>query len=454
MSNFKKLDLFFIFLSIIFGALILFFPIQKLLIMFLGVIFLTLLVAKPKYCFYLMLLLSTYVFPFETEARQLPFNQTDILISLCFIGALVRILFLDQRFNPKTRIDKWIIILLILYFLAGFTSISHRGYQGFLKFGETVTVFYLSIYFIRTKEIKISNLIRFILFIGIFQASYGILQSLTGSFGANFQSERGLLGYIGLGSKLVWHGRGTFAHFNHFGPFLSMIFLFFLPINHFLVKNKKKGYMILLILLTGVIISYSRASLLGLVAGIIFFLFQIKKNKLKFLSILVSVLLVALGLYNFLKNTSYITTLAPRNDIWEVVFTAITSSTRTLLFGTGLKSYTDAVWVYLPGNILPSSYNDFQAHNFCLHYIVEIGIIGSIIVLSFLIYTIVAAYSNFKTNTKLAKVLSSSTSIVIVCFFFEGLFDTAFNLFTIQIWLFLILGLMYSKVPIINKVKR
>lgn len=453
MNQFSNLDKIFIFLTIIFGSLVLFVPISNLLIAFLGLVFFIFLIFKPQYCFYLMLALSTYVFPFETATRQLPFNQTDILIAICFISILGRIILFDQQINLKTKLDKWIIFLLIVYFLAGITSISHRGYQGFLKFGETITVFYVTVYFVRSKEITISNLVKFMLFVGVFQALYGVLQSLTGSFGANFQSNRGYLGYLGMGSTLVWHARGTFIHFNHFGPFLSTLFLFFLPINHFLVKNKTKGNIILLILLFGVIVSYSRGSLMGLILGFVFFLYQIKKSKIKFFSISIPLLLIIICMANFLKETSYISTISARDDIWALVFTAITSNTKNLLFGTGLKSYTDAVWAYMPGNILPSSFNDFQAHNFILNYVVEMGIIGAALIILFLINNLVIAYNNLKNGNKLTKAFSASVSIIIVSFFLEGMFDTAFNNFVTQIWIYLILGLMYAKMTMTNKNK-
>lgn len=453
MNQFNKLDKIFIFLAIISGSLILLFPVQNLLLVFSGLIFFIFLLLKPKYCFYLMLALSTYVFPFETATRQLPFNQTDILIALCFVSILSRIILSDQHINLKTRLDKWIIFLLIVYFLAGITSISHRGYQGFLKFGETIAVFYLTVYFVRSKEITISNLVKFMLFVGIFQALYGVLQSSTGSFGANFHSNRGYLGYLGLGSTLVWHARGTFIHFNHFGPFLSTLFLFFLPIKHFIVKNKIKGNIILLILLFGVIVSYSRGSLMGLILGFVFFLYQTKKSKIKFFSIAIPLLLIIFCMANFLKETSYVSTISARDDIWALVFAAITSSTKNLLFGTGLKSYTDAVWVYMPGNILPSAFNDFQAHNFILYYVVEMGIIGATIIILFLINNLVIAYNNVKNGNKLTKALSSSVSIIIVSFFLEGMFDTAFNNFVTQIWLYLILGIIYAKITMTSKNK-
>jgi len=333
-----------------------------------------------------------------------------------------------------------------VYFITGFTSISHRGYQGFLKYGETAAVFYLTVYFIRTKEIKLSEFINVVLSIGIFQALYGTLQSITGSFGANYQDNRGYLGLLGLGSSIVWHGRGTFSHFNHLGPFLSTLFLFFLPIKHFIVKNKKRGNIILGILLLGVITSYSRGSLMGLVVGSIFFMYQIQEDKRKFLLKFTPIALIIGGLSAILKNSSYSSTISPRDEMWGLAFSAITSSTRSLLIGSGLTSYRDAVWQYLPGNIPVSSYDNYLAHNFILFYAVEMGILGAATILLFLISNLVVACKIIKNGNKLTKVLGCSVSMIIVLFLLEGMFDMAFNNFVTQIWIYLIFGIMYASI--------
>jgi O-antigen ligase len=453
MNSFNKLDKIFIALTIVFGGLILFFPVHYLLAAFLGIAALAFLFLNPVYCYYTMIVLSTYIAPFATSSQQMPFNQTDILIAICFLSVFCRSVFFNQQLNLKTRLDKWFVFLLIIYFLAGITSLSHRGYQGFLNFAETITVFYLTVYFLRTKEIKLVNLIKVIFFIGIFQALYGILQSLTGSFGANFQSDRGYLGYLGLGSTLVWHGRGTFAHFNSLGPFLNCIFLFFLPINHFIVKNKTKGYIVLLILLFGIITTYSRGSLIALIAGSAFFAFQLQKNKFMFALKSTPFLLIILGFASFLKNTSYVSTLSERGDVWGIVYTAVTSNIKNLLLGTGLKSYGDAVWMYLPGNVPQSEYDNYFAHNFFLSNIVEIGILGLIVILAYLIHIFLTAYKQAKITDKFTKCFNISVSLIIFSIFFEGMFDHAFNMFVFQIWLYLFLGIMYYKNTSVSKEK-
>lgn len=443
--EFGKLDKILLALVAVGGGAMLFFPVQQLLIGLVGLIVLIYLLLNPKHCFYLMLILSTCISAFATESQQMPFNQTDILIAICFFSTLCRFIFIDNaKVNLRTKIDVWLIVLLLLYFFSGMTSISHRGYQGFLKMGEVIAVFYMTVYFLRTKIIKLSELIKVVLFIGVFQAILGMFQSITG-IGATFRDNRGYLGYLGIGSSMVWHGQGTFGHFNSLGPFLSTLFLFYLPINYFLVKNKKRGYIVLSILFFGLITTYSRGSLMALIAGSVFFLYQIQKDKKKFLLKLTPLVLFIFTVWRFLKNTSYVSTIAPRNDMWALALNSITSSTKNLLFGSGLKSYEEAVFPYLPGNIPLSSFGDFYAHNFFLSYTVELGLFGLSIIVAFLLNILFMTYKKFKSGCKLSKSLSLSVSLIIFAIFLEGMFDHAFNMFVFQVWLYLFFGILYSK---------
>lgn len=444
-KQFSSLEIILLSLVAIGGALILFVPMQYLFFAFLGAIILMYLILSPKISFYLMLFLSPWSTGFVGEFSSLPFNQCDIFIFITFLGIMLKILFGKwSTVNISTRIDKWLVVLLILNFIEGVVSISHRGYQGFLRYSELVTIFYMSVYFIRTKNIKFSEILNCMLFIGLFQASWGILQSLTGSLGANFHSDRGYFGYIGLGSSSVWHGRGGFEHFNQLGPFLSCLFLFFLPINYFLSKNKKKGYIILSILLLGIINTYSRGSLMALIASLILFLYQIQKDKAKFLFKVIPIGAIIFGISNFLKSTSYVTTLAPRNLMWQLAFNAINQNTRSRLFGTGLKSYEDAVFPFLPANVSSAEFGNYFAHNFFIANIVEVGYVGLSIILSFLLYVLISAYIGFKNSTKLVKYLNLSIGLIFFTIFFEGMFDHAFNQFSLQIWLYLFLGILYG----------
>lgn len=441
-SNLEKILLTTVFLG---GGLILFIPVQKVLILFFALIILVYLLLNPKICFYIALFVSPWEKGFPIDYAALPFNQSDIFIAITFAGVVLRMLFKENcKVDVRTKLDKWIMVLLAMNLLAGVFSASHRGYQGFLRYGEVVAVYYMVVYFLRSKTVSFSELLNYLLFTGLYQAAYGMLQSFTGSFGANFQSDRGYLGYLGIGSSTVWHGRGGFDHFNQLAPFLSSIFLFFFPINHYLAKNKKRGNIILAILLFGIIITYSRGTLMALIAAFIFFLFQIQKDKTKFLLKVVPIGAFLAIASNFLKNTSYVTTLSPRNEPWHVAISAITQSTKSLFLGSGLRSYEDVAWMYIPANISPEEYGNFFAHNFFLANAIEVGLIGTGIVLAFLLNIIVSSYKRFKTAFGLRKCLNLSVNLIFFTIFFEGMFDHAFNMFSLQIWLYLFLGALYS----------
>lgn len=441
MTRFSDLEKIFLAFVIVGGSLILLIPIQKLLIALLAFVILMFLLMNPKLCFYLVIVLSTYMSTLATENQQMPFNQTDILIAVCFVSVLCKILAKNKKINLSTKIDGWIIVLLILYFFLGITSISHRGYQGFLRFGEVAALFYMTVYFIRTKQVSISKIVKIMLIVGVFQSFISIFQSMTG-IGANFQDNRGYLGYLGIGSSLVWHGMGTMTHFNCLGAFLSSLLLFFIPIYDSIIKNKKVGKIIITILLAGIITTYSRNALICLTIGMLFFSYYKTKNKAKFSIILATISLIIFGAYNFLKNTSYISTLSPRNDVWNYSISMITENAHNLFLGTGLNSFAEAVSVYMA-----NSFVYLHAHNLYLETLIEMGIIGLTLLLSFLLYNLVETYKNIKNKNKFFRVLNFSVCLYIIAILVLGGFDSTFTYFYTQVWLYFILGILYAKNP-------
>ena len=256
---------------------------------------------------------------------------------------------------------------------------------------------------------------------------------------------RGYLGLSGLGSTYVWHGQGSFGHFNSLGSFLCSLILFFIPIRYFLLKNKFTGNIAFLILLFGIIVTYSRNALLALTLVSLFFLFNVQKNKIKFTIILLLISLFAFTIWSVLKNTSYMYTINPRDDVWNVSLAAITQNIHTLLFGSGLKSIDEAIFLYMPGNEPLERANFWQSHSFYLYNIVELGLIGTSILILFYINNIYLFIKNLKNRNKLIKALNMSGCILILSIFLLGIFDLAFNMFAFQVYVFLTLGFIHSK---------
>ena len=97
------------------------------------------------------------------------FSINDILILICIMAVILNIFINDKNINLKTSIDKWNIVLLILYFITGITSLGETGILTSFKFLEAIFVFYITVYLIRTKQTSLSKIIKVFLFTGLFQ---------------------------------------------------------------------------------------------------------------------------------------------------------------------------------------------------------------------------------------------------------------------------------------------
>ncbi len=435
---YNDIDKMLISVAIFIGIMSLFIPIWWLLSFILAISIFIWGLLRPKDLYYVMV----FTIPFSERIRALPisFSINDIMVLWCFVGVFLQFFLKNQRINLSTKIDGWIIGLLFLYTAAGFTSEGPTGYLSSFKFLEVVFVYYMTIYFIRTNQVKISKIIKLIIYTALFQSLFGILQSLTGSFGANFQSARNILGYIGIGSTTVWHGIGTLGHFNMLGNYLITVVLFYLPINKYALKNTQKSFLAFLIFLIGIYMTYSRGSWMGLLFGFFLFVLLTYKNKFKLNLLFVSSFAFITYAYLFLKDTSYVQTLSPRNAIWEGVFASVSSSLKHFYFGAGLNSYEQTVWNYLPQDDI-----FWYAHNFYLLCWQETGLIGFIVIFGFLIYILFNSIYSFKKNHGLRKIMNLAIVLSVFSIFFVSIFDHAYSLTFFKILLFLFLGLVYAK---------
>lgn len=426
-----------IILSIFAGALILIIPIHKLLILlFVFLIFFYFLI-NPKICFYLMI----FTIPYVERLRILPisFSANDLCILMCFMSVIFQILTKGKIPNIKTKLDGWNIVLLLLFFTAGITSISNTGLLASFKFLEAIIIFYLTVYFIRTKQLKISNIIKILIFTALWQGFYGIFQSITG-IGTNFQNPRGILGYLGIGSKMVKQACGTMGHFNAFGVFMLTIFLFIFPFAKNIFKNKSYRKFVMIILFLGIYFSYSRNCLIGLFFCTLYYLFITLKNKGIFLCC-TAIMSGFIGiLYKILSNTDYINTISSRAEIRNAVIASIVSSPGNLWFGAGLNSYELSVYAYLPqNNVL------WYAHNFYLATAQEMGIVGFVIFFAFLIYVLKDTYKTLVHGHGMRKALNLGATLCIFSIFAIGFFDHAYSSTYAKVLLFTLLGLVYAR---------
>jgi len=451
MTKFNSLEKFFIMLTIVGGSLILFFPIQYLLVGFFVLIGLAYLLANPKICYYLVI----FTIPFTERVRLLPisFSPNDIFILVCTISVLLNMFLRSQKVNLKTSIDKWNILIIIMYFIAGITSLSTTGILTSFKFLEAISVFYITVYLIRTKQITLSNIIKVFLFTGLFQAIWGILQSSTGQFGALYQFPRGYLGYLGIGPTLVWQACGAIGGTGGLSEFLVAIFLLILPFHKYI--DKKKRNIIMTILLVAIYMGYTKLSLFGLlVCGLIYYNFS-AKNKSEAVFKVTAIVGVTSIIGFILANTAFIrtvdNTLTGREDIWSYPIYALTNNMKYLWLGSGLNSYWEIVDPLLPTEIVVKEHGYMLAHNYYLLTVQEMGLIGAFVLFSFFVLMGKKFFQSFKKYNGFYKSLNMAVFLFIITIFTSSCFGQFYYATYTKVLIYVFLAMVLSKEFYIDK---
>lgn len=435
----------FLLVSALLGAALFVVPVHWIIVGLISLAILVYLSLNPDKVFYL----AIFTIPFTDRVRVLPisFSLNDLVILFCAVLCIAHMIIKEQKVNFRTGLDLWVAVLTIMFFLAGFFSESDTGLLGFSKIFEAFIVYYMTVYFIQTKQITRAKVLKVVLFTALSQAALGIFQSITG-IGSDFQSNRGYLGYIGFGSSLVWHGRGTTWHFNTLGNYLATNYAIFLPLYAFCVKDKKRALLWGAIILLGIVTTYSRGSLLGLSAATIYFLGMSQKSvKRSLIFVLAFILFVIVPAVYTFGNSSYVETVSynDRLTIWQVPLAAITSSTKALWLGSGLNSYAVVAWPFIPAWVPPDQYRNWFAHNFYLLTVIEVGLVGAAILFGFLVYVCIDALRKFKRSHGFRGAYSLAISTAMIAVFFVSIFDHTFASPHFKIFIFLLLGLLYVK---------
>jgi len=393
--------------------------------------------------------LTIFTIPFTDRVRVLPisFSLNELIMLYCMILCVIHMVLRNQRVNFRTGLEGWIVLLTVMFFLGGLFSESDTGLLGFSKIFEAFVFYYITIYFLKTKQVTRAQILRVVMYTAVSQAAMGIFQSLTG-IGSDFQSNRGYLGYLGLGSNLVWHGRGTTWHFNTLGNYLATNVGIFLPLYFFVFKQKKKALWLAAVLMLGIITTYSRGSLLGLTAASIFFMAVSQptfKRSIGFVAAFVGMILWPI--ISFFGNSEYVQTVSydERLIIWQVPIAAITRNAKSLWLGSGINSYAEVAWPFIPAWVPPDQFRNWFAHNFYLLTVEEVGIVGAVILFSFLLYLCVDGYLKFRKCHGFERAFGLSISTSMIAIFFVSIFDHTFASPHFKVFIFLLLGLLYVK---------
>jgi O-antigen ligase len=402
---------------------------------------------KPDFLYYFTII--TFTIQKHIRVGTFDFYLYEVFVFICLIVGLFYILFQNKTASIKTKLDPYLFVLIILFTIGGLTSISEFGYIEALQFYEAVLFYYITIYYLRAKLINPVKLIKAIIFIGIIQAFFAIFQSFIGDgsilpiwISSHFGDNRGYLGALGLGPSFVWHGRGFFTHFIHYGMYQLGLLLFFLPLKKHFTASRKIYNSIIFLFVWAIIISYSRSALLGLFLGMLYYSWFTSLNKKKYFKILSFSSIIFILMLVGLKDNSYTSTLSPRTDLWDAVLAVIFQNAKSFLVGSGFEAFPSLVHPLLP---LAQQSFYVHPHSFYLEFALNLGFGGLALIICFLILRFIDTKKYYKTFEGLYSRLCLSVHLVLFSVFIAGIWDRTYVRASFLIFLFSYLGIVYAK---------
>ena len=352
-----------------------------------------------NYNAYYTIIITMSVFFFFVKEIKFKFDALFVF----FIWYIFNGIFIRGIFNIKPYYSLFILPL---------TAISLYTIFVYQKFDYKYEIIYFFI-----KWLMIAVMIESL--IGISQSffSFPVFGNIVNDFDINalFVSNRNYLSYIFPSiSPQVTHGSGTFSHFNGLGGLLSLTFPIFFG---YWYSNKTKILRIipLLITLLGLITTYSRGALFGVLFAFSFFfliLSELTKTK-KLIIILFLTILIVVFLSNDIEKY-YMSTenLTIRKETWEIVWNYSINAPFNLIFGYGIFFFRD--------NILGIGGLPKDIHSGQLEILVELGIVGFILFCKFY-FQIILQTLRYRNN-----IIILSISAGLISFFIHQIVENSF----------------------------
>lgn len=319
----------------------------------------------------------------------IPISSAGIEI---FFGFILLFYLLKKIIKPDFIFFKsYMHLFLLFFFLFSALSLFNSGYYIiksfkalFFKWAEYIALFLIVADTLRNSKKRIYICLFILLGVGCLVGIDALSQRFTGIEFLRHKSmveinkESGLYGVT-----------ASFHHYNDFGTYL--VFILSLAIALFVSKQKKLYkialFLLIILLIAGLLLTFSRASWLGFITSLVLMLLISRKFKqlLPILGIFIILLIFIPIAKERAAFTSQYTEGAGRFIIWQSAFRMITE--RPFL-GNGLGTFMDYFHKYTP-----NLYTQY-AHNCFLQIWSESGIFS---LLSFLCFIGLLLFKGIKT---------------------------------------------------------
>jgi len=359
------------------------------------------------------------------------------------ISFLAKKVLKKERLFTNTPLN---IPLLLLFLITCLSFLNSINYFDTLKGGVFRLILYILIFFVMVEEVKDPRHIRMIvsaISAGIILASFdGIWQVLTGR-----DFIRGYAPVINIG---LVRATAAFKDSNVLGIYLSAFAPLIFGLNLYYFKNKQKltFTLVSLIALIGIILTYSRPTLLAIYV-VLFFLGAARKDK-----ILISLLIIFTLLSPFLLPKSV---KKWAKDVEYNPLRFMCNDDRIAVYRNSFNMIKDHPFIGLGANTYMKNYKKYRepveyrnvgtkdymyAHNNFLHMAAEIGLIG----LGFFIWLLYKLFMECrniyrKLGDDYLKIVLLSLSACLIAFLVNGLTESSLYYSRVAIIFWYIMGL-------------
>ena len=386
---------------------------------------------------------SLVLMPFSISIAPAVMNVFMGVLIFCY---LVKKILKKEHLFTKTAINTSLLFLFIVTCLSLINSIN---YKDTFKGGILRLLQYIFIFFIMVEELKDQKHIGRIIFfmcLGVILSSFdGIWQVFTGKdFIRHYQPV------INIG---LVRATASFKDSNVLGIYLSAItpLIFGLALYHFKGRKKMMLFFVSLIALVGILLTYSRPTLLAIYIAL-FFLSIVRKNRvlitLLIILILIAPFILPKSVKDWAKEINYNPLRFMCNDDRIAAYRNSFNMIKAHPFiGVGANTYMKNYKQYKESpeyrNVITADY--MYAHNNFLHMAAEIGLIGLCIFI-WLLYRLfnVCKHIYQSLSDNYLKIVLLSLSACLIAFLVNGLTESSLYYSRVAILFWYIAGFALS----------
>lgn len=378
--------------------------------------------------------------PFSIAIAPAPMNV--------FMGFLIAA-FLLKKILKKERLlrrDPVNIPLLLFFIIMCASAINTVSLYDTIKGGIFRFAQYIFIFYIVKEEVKdkaqINKILSALVLGAVLASADGIFQVITGR-----DFIRGYQPILNIGLLRATAG---FKDANILGIYLSAIVPLILGLGFYYFKRLKKAFFCLLsfLVLTGIVLTYSRPTLLAVYAVLLFFGLVKKTKALLFLLLaftMVSPFLLPKSVKNWAKEVEYSPLRFMCNDdriaVYRNSFHMIKAHP---LIGVGANTFMKSYKMYkeFPEYRGIVTLDEMKAHNNYLHMAGEIGLTGLTIFFWFL-YRLFGESKNIYrlAGDNYLKIVSLSLAACLTAFLVNGLTESSLYYSSVAVIFWYVAGL-------------